>query len=223
MRGRGDRELSIDNTPQRYDCLSSGWCCGGEKGWHTPFTTNLTMEQGPANMLLGHDLTPPLLELSDCYAHWMALYEALVWLWWPSCQEQGARERQGAKDESGCGSDNLFHNQHQPGARQSEIRPRVHFSGRQATRNSLIGDGCLPLVLIMSPSLNLCRKIRSGNETSCSKENRKTPLRSYDLHFADLTKDCLLALKSKALSVLRGAGQGALLWDTWKSIAIPNI
>ena len=36
--------------------------------------------EGPANMLLGHDLTPPLLELSDCYAHWMALYEALVWL-----------------------------------------------------------------------------------------------------------------------------------------------
>ena len=166
--------------------------------------------EGPANMLLGHDLTPPLLELSDCYAHWMALYEALVWLWWPSCQERGARERQGAKDESGCGSDNLFHNQHQPGARQSEIRPRVHFSGRQATRNSLIGDGCLPLVLIMSPSLNLCRKIRSGNETSCSKESQKTPLRSYDLHFAYLTKGCLLTLKSKALSVLREAGQGAL-------------
>ena len=78
--GRGDRELSIDNTSQRYDCLSPGWCCGGEKGWHTPFTTNLTMDQGPANMLLGHDLTALLLELSDCYAHWMALYEALVWL-----------------------------------------------------------------------------------------------------------------------------------------------
>ena len=80
MRGRRDRELSIDKPPQRYDCLSPGWCCGGEKGWHTPFTTNLTMDQGPANMLLGHDLTPLLLELSDCYAHWMALYEALVWL-----------------------------------------------------------------------------------------------------------------------------------------------
>ena len=76
MRGRRDRELSIDNTSQRYDCLSPGRCSGEEKRWHT----NLTMEQGPANMLLSHDLTPPLLELSDCYAHWMALYEALVWL-----------------------------------------------------------------------------------------------------------------------------------------------
>ena len=78
--GWRNRELSIDNTSQRYDCLCPGWCSGGEKGWHTPFTTNLTMEQGPANMLLGHDLTALLLELSDCYAHWMALYEALVWL-----------------------------------------------------------------------------------------------------------------------------------------------
>ena len=139
----------------------------------------------------------------------------------PGAERSPRETGQGAKDESGCGSDNLFHNQHQPGARQSEIRPRVHFSGRQATRNSLIGDGCLPLVLIMSPSLNLCRKIRSGNETSCSKENQKTPLRSYDLHFHDFTKERLLALKSKAVLSER-AGQGALLWDTWKSISIPN-